>query len=115
MELNEFYRLVGGDYNEVIGRLPTENMIRKYLGKFSNSSDYADMMSAIKEQRWEDAFRGAHNIKGVSMNLGFGILRDSSSELCEALRGGAPSVDISEMVEKVSADYENVIGAIAGL
>ena len=67
------------------------------------------------EEKWEDAFRDAHNLKGISVNLGLQNLFESSTELCESMRNGKPAVDIQPMFDRVKQDYETVVAAIAQL
>ncbi len=115
MDLHEFYKAVDGSYDEVMGRLAKEDRIKKYVKMFESAEDYKEMLAALAEQRYEDAFRSVHNLKGVSLNLGLGCLQSVSSELCEQLRHGAPSCDITAMVDAVSAAYEKVIANIQNL
>jgi HPt (histidine-containing phosphotransfer) domain-containing protein len=103
---------MGGDYVGVSERLMKDDRIEKYLRKFLESTDYDEMMTALEDEDYERAFRAAHSIKGISLNLGFSGLQDTVSDLCEALRGGKPDIDISKMVEKVTVDYQKVISAI---
>lgn len=61
---------------------------------------------------YEEAFRAAHNLKGVCQNLGITRLAESSSELCETMRNGRPVVDITPLLEKVREDYKITIEAL---
>ena len=40
MNLKECYRKLGGDYDEVLTRLYSEDMIRRFLIKFLNDGTY---------------------------------------------------------------------------
>lgn len=113
MTFEEFYTSVGGSYKEALTRLMNERLVLKYLNKFATLTDYADMEKCIESENWTDAFRFSHNLKGTSLNMGFGNLARSSSELCETMRGGAPTVDISGLRAQVEQDYKKVIELIA--
>ena len=115
MTVNECYTLMQGDYQDVLGRLMTDARIQKYLGKFAAGTDYSQLLSALEEQRYEEAFRFSHNLKGMCLNLGLSVLAASSSTLCEALRNGPPTVDVAPMLAQVTADYNMVIDAISQL
>lgn len=112
MNLIEFYDKIGGAYEEVKGRLMTDDRIMKYLNKFLEVDYYQQMMSCIKAENWEDAFRFSHDLKGIGLNLGLGDMAKNSSDLCETMRHGKPQEDISALVELVSQNYEFVCEAI---
>ena len=40
MTVQEFYDEVGGDYNEIMSRLRTEDRIRKFAGMFTRDESY---------------------------------------------------------------------------
>lgn len=112
MDLRQLYELAGGKYEDVLGRLMDEARIKKYLNKFVITSDYADMMEAVTAGDWQTAFRTSHNIKGMCLNLGLNNLAKASSDLCEAVRHGAPQGDISELVSAVEREYAKNVAAI---
>lgn len=110
--LREFYDMVGGNYDDVVGRLLMEDRIVKYLKKFKDSSDYDQMIAAVEKQEWDVVFRMSHNLKGMCQNLGLDRLAGVSSELCEQVRHGAPTVDIKPYVEATTEEYDKNVGAI---
>ena len=59
----------------------------------------------------EEAFRAAHTLKGVCMNLGFERLLHSSSMLTESLRNGVGE-NMTELFQQVQQDYEQIIAAL---
>lgn len=115
MSIKDFYAAVGGSYDEIMRRLLSEERVVKYLGKFCNDKSFEMMTEEIDQKKWEDAFRDAHNLKGISVNLGLQNLFESSSQLCEAMRNGEPSVDIQPMYDQVKQDYETVISSVQQL
>lgn len=115
MTVKECYEMMGENYEDVLARLMNDARVEKYLHKFADANDIKKLEASLAEENWEIAFRNAHNIKGLSLNLGFGKLRQSSDVLCEALRGGEPQGDISSMLVQVQKDYENVVSAISQL
>ena len=117
MTLHECYRAFGGDLQEVLLRLPSERLILKLLRKFPEDPSMAQLAAAIPAGDHETAFRCAHNMKGLCLNLGFPALLESSCALTEALRPGTPFREdtVSSLLEKTREDYETVCNAIAQL
>lgn len=115
MTIKECYEQINGDYDGVLQRLMSDERIRKYLYRFWEEELLQSLNDFIEKEDYGEAFRCVHSIKGVCMNLGLSKLQDSSSELCEALRGGNRPDNLEVMLEKVREDYEKVIGAIKQL
>lgn len=112
MTVKECYEFFGGDYADAMSRLAKDERIAKYLRKLPDSRDFDEMNTNLAAGNWEDAFRNVHNLKGVSLNLGLTPLAEASSALCETVRHGAPTVDITGMVSDVKAAYEKILAAI---
>ena len=112
MTLREFYDMLGGDYAGTLGRMMKEDRMKKYLLRLPDSKDYTDCLNAFEAKDYDLAFRASHNLKGMALNLGLTKLAESSSELCESVRHGAPAGDVSDLIEKMKADYEETILAI---
>ncbi len=87
MTISECYEQMGSDFNGVMSRLGSETIIAKFAVKFLSDPSYDELKAALEEGRAEDAFRAAHTLKGVSLNLGFDKLYETSSALTEKLRG----------------------------
>ena len=111
MTLKDCYEQLGGGYDAVRQRLPSERMIQKFVLKFLNEGSYGELVTAMAAKDGEAAFRAAHTIKGVCANLGFDRLHDSSDALCEALRHGWTD-DALPLLPPVEEDYERTIAAI---
>ena len=111
MNLRECYEALGGDYEDVLGRLRTEKLVQKFVLKFLNDKSYELLRKSLETGDYEEAFRASHTIKGVCQNLGFTRLGDFSSSLTDALRDGW-SDGAEALVEKVKADYELTVNAI---
>ena len=111
MTLQECYAALGGDYDEVIGRLRSERMVQKFVLRFLDDKSYELLCGAMESGNYEEAFRAAHTIKGVCQNLSIDKLQASSSRLCESLRNGyTPESDA--LAEEVRADYSQTAAAI---
>ena len=113
MTMRECYEAIGGNYEDVLRRLPNEALIRKFTLKFLEDQSYLQLKQALKDKNYEDAFRSAHTLKGVCQNLSFDSLYEVSNELTELLRdrtGEQPG--IPEAMEKVTEVYELTIEEI---
>lgn len=108
--VKECYAQIGGDYEDVLRRLSDEARIKRFLAKFLQDSSYADLLLNTEQGNAPEAFRAAHSLKGICLNLGLSALAQSSSQLTEALRGcGEFSGTTRELLERVTADYEKTV------
>ena len=112
MTLQELYKAIGADYDEVLGRLRSERLIQKFALRFPDDGSFDLLCRSLDEGNYEEAFRAAHTIKGVCQNLGFTGLGASSSELTEALRSGTPAPNTPELLDRVRQDYRLTVDAI---
>lgn len=111
MTLQECYAALGGDYEDVLGRLRSEPLVRKFVLKFLDDTSMDLLCRSLEEGNCENAFRAAHTIKGMCLNLGFTKLAESGSQMTEALRAG--DLDGGRaLLEGVRADHERVMDAI---
>ncbi len=113
MTIQECYKAIGGNYEDVLGRLNNEALIRKFALMFLEDSSYMQLKQAMADKNYEEAFRSAHTLKGVCQNLSFDRLYEVSHNLTELLRdrtGEQPG--IPEAMEKVTEIYEITIDEI---
>jgi hypothetical protein len=116
MTLNECYEAMGANYQEVQGRLRTDERISRFLMKFPRDPSYEQLCDAMAKKDAPEAFRASHTLKGVSQNLSLTQLYRSADTLCEALRGKdsfEPSCE--PLFETVKENYATVIDCIAKL
>jgi HPt (histidine-containing phosphotransfer) domain-containing protein len=113
MTLKECYAAMGGDYDEVIGRLRSERLVQKFVLKFLDDGSYDLLCRALEEGNREEAFRAAHTIKGVCSNLAFTQLLQFSSQLTELLReDGGDSEQVQALFGQVRESYQRTAQAI---
>ena len=114
MTVKECYEFVGGNYDEVMGRLMKEERVIKYLGKFRNDPSYGEIFSAADAQDWELLFRASHTMKGVCYNLSLNTLGDAADAVCESVRPGvAPRTELAPLLEALKESYEKNMEGIA--
>lgn len=113
MNIKELYASLGGDYEDVISRLGTDERVRKYLVRFTQTPDFSDLNSAVQNSDWEKAFIAAHTLKGMALNLGFSNLASAASDLTEELRGGLKSqANAAGYYSRLSEEYNRTVDAI---
>jgi len=111
MTLAECYAALGGDYEGVCARLHGERLVKKFALKFLDDGSFSLLRESMESRNWEEAFRAAHTIKGMCLNLGFTRLQTSSSALCEALRHGY-TPEAEPLFRQVEEDYGATAAAI---
>ena len=74
----------GIDYDDGVKRLLGNSMIfEKCLLKFHNDESFARLKQELESGNCEEAFKAAHNLKGVAANLSMtaiSVTLDNSSE-----------------------------------
>ena len=90
MTIQECYKKMGADYQEVLGRLHNEAMIGRFVRMFLQDDSFQILEEALRRGDVKEAFRGAHTLKGVCQNLGFSNLYAPAYALTETLRAGQP-------------------------
>ena len=111
MTIQECYAALGGDYEEVLNRLYSEALVRKFIGKFSSDPSFQLLSDSLKAGSYEEAFRAAHTLKGVSQNLSFTKLYQPSHEITEALRTANYDLAV-QLLPHVETDYALTCSAI---
>ncbi len=109
--IEELYNHIGGDYAKAISRMQNDERIKKYLKFFLMDESYQQLAQAMEAHNCEEAFRGAHTLKGVSQNMAFAVLGNIVEQITEELR--AKDFDKAlETFPKVTESYQKVIEEI---
>lgn len=110
MTLQKCYEKIGGNYEEVLGRLTKEERIEKFMLRFLEDVSYDGLCSALEEKKHDEVFRWIHTLKGIALNLGFESLYEASDKMTEAVRGGVPLLDESLFWEVEKAYHQTIEG-----
>ena len=114
MKLEKCYEKIGANYKDLVNRLGSEDFANLFAKKFLTDDSFANLKKGLAEQDAETAFRAAHTLKGVCLNLGFDNLFTVSSDLTEKLR--AKELEESEeLFRKVKEQYAITIAALREL
>lgn len=114
MTVRECYEKMGADYEGVLQRLMNEAFVKKFAVKFLSDTSFSDLKQALEEGNAENAFRAAHTLKGICLNLGFDGLYKASYELTEKLRGRVIEGS-DELFSEVEKQYNKTIDALSGI
>ena len=111
MTIRECYEELGLDFDAVLSRLINERLVQKFALKFLDDPSFQNLKDALDSKDVETAFRAAHTLKGVCLNLGFDNLYPSSKDLTELLRPG--SMDgYEDLFAEVEKEYNRTCEAL---
>ena len=111
MTIRECYGELGLDFDAVLSRLVNEKLVQKFALKFLDDPSFQNLKDALDSKDVETAFRAAHTLKGVCLNLGFSSLYEVSAQLTEDLRGRV--IEGSEASQAaVDREYQRTENAI---
>ena len=114
MTVRECYEELGSDFDKVLSRLVSEALVKKFALKFLDDPSFGQLETALADKDAETAFRAAHTLKGICLNLGFTSLYKVSAELTEVLRG-RETEGSDELYEQVKEQYTILTEAIQEL
>ena len=108
MTVRECYEELGSDFDKVLSRLVSEALVKKFALKFL----FGQLETALADKDAETAFRAAHTLKGICLNLGFDNLFAPSQELTEKLRGATTIEGTDELFAAVEKEYDRTCEAL---
>ena len=111
MTLEECYTAMGANYQDVLKRFYKSDMIRRFVKMFLQDDSFRLLTDAMAKQDVKEAFRAAHTLKGVCLNLGFDNLSSPAVALTEILRAGTFE-GAAEQYAIVKTEYDRTIKAI---
>ena len=114
-ELELFYITIGSDAETVIERFcGNTEMTRRFILRFAEDGSFKNLTAALEENETENAFRAAHTLKGICLNLGFDKLFEQASFVTELLRSG--DIDGAKKIfPGLKAEYDRVFDAVKTL
>lgn len=101
----------GADPEDAIYRMMgDEQFYHSVLQKFAKGREWNELDAAVGQMRYSDAFRIAHDLKGVMSTLSLNPLRTIISDIVEELRN---EPETEEQEKKVLQDMELFLQEIA--
>lgn len=108
MNVKEFYDFVGANYKDVLTRLNNEALIGKIIKKFDEDPSFTQLEEALKKGDVDLAFRAAHTLKGICLNLGFDQMSKDAVDITEILRAGKLD-GTKEIFDRLKVSYQKTI------
>lgn len=115
MTLKQFYSIMGANYDDVLRRLGGEALMRKLLEMLLRDNNMAVLKESVENRDYDQAFRAAHTIKGVCMNLGLSRLSQSAIGITECLRSRGSWEEAVHMFSTLEREYIATINAVNDL
>lgn len=115
MTVGEFYSRVGADYGDILRRLGKDERILRFLGMLRRDDSFSSLCAALEAEDYDAAFRAAHTLKGIALNLGLTPLAEADAALTEALRGRQSNEAIPPLFEKVRQVYLQIEASLGEL
>ena len=111
MTIREFYTLVGGSYDDMSERFPSDALILRFLTMLPQDGSMELLARSMDAADAKTAFRAVH-----TLNLGLTALAGVCSEMTEALRGSDTlPASAPALFEAVQREYGKVTGALVQL
>ncbi|MCH1983004.1 Hpt domain-containing protein [Ruminococcus sp. OA3] len=107
MTVKEAYERLGGNYDDMTYQFG-ERMLLRLIGILLKDSSYTDICTALDRQDYDTAFRGAHTLKGIALNMCLPPLAKSASVLAEALRSRQQNDDIQPSLVGLGHAYQDM-------
>lgn len=108
MKLEEFYQNISVDYNDVLKRLLRKPLVLKYLNMFLKDQTYVQLKEALQNQQGEEAFRHAHTLKGLCLNLELKSIVPSIVQLTDDLRNHEITSQVEDEFVEFSKQFESL-------
>lgn len=104
----------GIDYADALDRVGgSVDFYKKLAFKYLDDSHYADLVAAMEVQDFDEGYKAAHALKGVSGNLSLANLYKASAKVSEALYQGEYQAAEAMMPEVTAAHEKAVEGLTA--
>ena len=111
-EIREKLEGVGIDVNDLMERLMGNmTLISRFFKRFPDDASYERMVAGIEKGDVEEAFRGAHSLKGVCANLSMKRFLTVLNPLVDKLREGQLD-GVPVMLSSVDEEYRKVVTMI---
>lgn len=115
MEVKTFYEQLGMGYEDVSGRLGSDALIKKFVIRFLDDASFTRLRDGLQENDGEKAFRAAHTLKGICLNLSFDTLYKPCAEITEALRDGRITEGCDILFLEVEKEYNRLTKAVRSI
>lgn len=109
MNVREFYKVIGANYESVLSRLGNLDRVYMTLMDFSNDISFDKLEMSLDKKDVNAAFTYAQNLKNLALNLGLDKLYKRVYALTEVLSEGKTD---SSLFERVKREYNKIIDTL---
>lgn len=107
MNVKAIYEEIGGNYEDVLQRVYSEENIKMLLPMFLEDISYELFLQYMTSENYEQATEEIHGLKGICSNLSITSLFDISMDILTALRTG--KIDYAKSrVDELTECYKTV-------
>ena len=111
MKVKMIYDQIGGDYENILQRVFSDDNIIMLLSMLLEDDSYDRFIESMEKGNYEQATDEIHGLKGICGNLAINSLYDISVDILSALRAG--NVDYAKGKQgELTVCYEKVISKI---
>ena len=110
--MREAYDKIGANYDDVLYRLMTDDMVARFATKFLDDDSMPNLKAAMAAGDAKAAFIAAHTLKGVCQNLSFDNLYQPAVDITEALRNATDVEAARPLYPAVEEQYERTVAAL---
>ena len=89
------------------------NLALVFIKKYVENDGFNKMIQAYDKKDYKALFETAHNVKGMTANLGLKSLSNISSSICESVRKGEPDMDLEPLIENAKKIQTDIIKNVA--
>lgn len=115
MEIRKVYEKLGEDYDKILERLEDEEWIEKYLRQFAQTDHWRPVEDAVNHRDMEACYEAVHNLKGLSLNMGFDRLAACATEFCDILKQKKALNEVLDIYDTTITEYLKVEQVLTGL
>lgn len=115
MTVQEVYGRLGADYSEIVCRMGNEERVKRFVLKLPQDDSFLRLCGAMTEGDAGEAFREAHTLKGIGLNLGLTNIADKAMLLTEELRAGVINTEAERLFAEFAESYDETIRYIGML
>ncbi|MBO6137065.1 MAG: Hpt domain-containing protein [Lachnospiraceae bacterium] len=116
MTTKELYERIGADYDAALRRLPTDDLVAKFIVRFLDDTSCQRLIDVWEAKNEGEMFEAAHAAKGVCANLALTKLYENASIITDAYRPGKEELrektDVDALMKQFKEDYENSVREI---
>lgn len=116
MDIKDLYNRTGCDFDSCARRLGSEEMVKKYLLLLPVDESFGELVSSVNREDAELAYRYAHMLRGVALNLGLTPVAAICKEIMGQLTSG--KVEFSQVrasIISLEAVYHSLLEGISRL